>query len=55
MEEVQKEFPKKKLKNPIKFLISLNDEQKHAKAAILTGTITVLRGSAGSEIGRAHV
>ena len=48
MEEVQKEFPKKKLKNPIKFLISLNDEQKHAKAAILTGTITVLRGSAGS-------
>jgi phosphate starvation-inducible PhoH-like protein len=48
MDELQNEFPKKKPKNPIKFLVSLNEEQKQAKASILASTITVLRGSAGS-------
>ena len=41
--------PKKKnLKNDIKFQVSLNEEQKQAKATILQNKITVLRGSAGS-------
>jgi phosphate starvation-inducible protein PhoH and related proteins len=35
-------------KNPIKFSISLNEEQKLAKEIILTNKITVLRGGAGS-------
>ena len=48
MDELQNEFPKKKPKNPIKFLVSLNEEQKQAKASILASTITILRGSAGS-------
>ena len=39
---------KKKQKGPIKFQISLNQEQKEAKEAILNNTITVLRGQAGS-------
>lgn len=39
---------KKKLKNPIKFQVTLNEEQKLAKAAILRNKITVLRGGAGS-------
>ena len=39
---------KKVLKNPIKFQIQLNDEQKEAKEKILTNTITVLSGKAGS-------
>jgi len=38
----------KKIKNPIKFNISLNEEQKTAKQHILANTITVLRGQAGS-------
>lgn len=38
----------KKIKNPIKFNISLNEEQKSAKQHILTNIITVLRGQAGS-------
>lgn len=38
----------KKLKNPIKFEISLNEEQKEAKAFILANKITVLKGQAGS-------
>ena len=39
---------KKKLKNPIKFQVTLNEEQKIAKAEILRNKITVLRGGAGS-------
>jgi phosphate starvation-inducible PhoH-like protein len=43
------DIPKKKnLKNDIKFQVSLNEEQKQAKAIILQSKITVLRGSAGS-------
>lgn len=38
----------RKLKNPIKFQISLNEEQKHAKSVIINSKITVLRGQAGS-------
>ena len=39
---------KRKPKNPIKFLIPLNEEQKQAKSIILDNKITVLRGQAGS-------
>ena len=39
---------KRKPKGPIKFNISLNEEQKVAKAKILDNTITILRGKAGS-------
>lgn len=39
---------KRKPKGPIKFQITLTEEQKQAKAAILESTITVLKGSAGS-------
>jgi len=39
---------KRRPKNPIKFNISLNDEQKAAKEVILTNPVTVLRGMAGS-------
>ena len=40
--------PKRIPKNPIKFKLQLNDEQKEAKAIILENTITLLGGSAGS-------
>jgi len=40
----QKRIPK----NPIKFKLQLNDEQKEAKKEILESTITLLAGSAGS-------
>ena len=39
---------KRKPKNPIKFKITLNDEQKEAKAKILNNTLTLLAGKAGS-------
>jgi phosphate starvation-inducible PhoH-like protein len=39
---------KRKPKNPIHFQITLNEEQKTAKAKILDSTITVLTGGAGS-------
>jgi len=39
---------KKTLKNPIRFSINLNEEQKEAKSIILNNKITVLRGQAGS-------
>lgn len=39
---------KKVPKNPIKFSIQLNEEQKQAKEVILSNTITVLKGKAGS-------
>ena len=39
---------KRKPKSPIKFKITLNEEQKEAKAKILKSTITLLAGSAGS-------
>jgi len=39
---------KRRPKNPIKFNLQLNEEQKEAKATILTNPITVLKGMAGS-------
>jgi phosphate starvation-inducible PhoH-like protein len=39
---------KKSPKNPIKFAVQLNEEQKSAKAFILENKITVLKGQAGS-------
>ena len=42
---------KRKPKNPIKFNVQLNEEQKKAKAVILQSPITVLRGGAGSGAG----
>jgi phosphate starvation-inducible protein PhoH and related proteins len=39
---------KRKPKNPIKFKIELNQEQKEAKAKILQNTVTLLAGAAGS-------
>ena len=40
--------PKRIPKNPIKFKLQLNAEQKEAKKAILNNTVTLLGGSAGS-------
>jgi len=40
--------PKRKPKNPIKFQVTLNEEQKQAKSVILDSKITVLKGGAGS-------
>jgi phosphate starvation-inducible PhoH-like protein len=39
---------KRRPKNPIKFNISLNEEQKLAKEIILANPVTVLKGMAGS-------
>ena len=39
---------KRKIKNPITFKLKLNEEQKLAKDVILTNTITLLAGKAGS-------
>jgi phosphate starvation-inducible protein PhoH and related proteins len=39
---------KRKPKNPIKFKITLNEEQKDAKTIILANPVTVLKGAAGS-------
>jgi phosphate starvation-inducible PhoH-like protein len=39
---------KRKLKNPVKFKLQLNDEQKDAKEIVLQNTITLLAGKAGS-------
>jgi phosphate starvation-inducible PhoH-like protein len=39
---------KRKPKNPIKFQVSLNEEQKEAKSIILANKITVVKGQAGS-------
>jgi phosphate starvation-inducible PhoH-like protein len=39
---------KKVVKNPIKFKVQLNDEQKEAKQLILDNTVTMLAGQAGS-------
>jgi phosphate starvation-inducible PhoH-like protein len=39
---------KRKPKNPIKFLIQLNEEQKQAKSTVLNSKISVIRGQAGS-------
>jgi len=47
--EAQEAFKRKgKPKNPIKFRIQLNEEQKRAKESILHNTVTVLKGKAGS-------
>jgi len=48
-EEAQEVFKKKgRPKGPIKFKVSLNEEQKEAKAQILTHPVTLLKGIAGS-------
>lgn len=39
---------KRRPKGPIKFNVSLNEEQKEAKSLILTSPVTVLKGMAGS-------
>ena len=39
---------KRRPKNPIRFKVQLNDEQKEAKKLILENPVTVLRGMAGS-------
>ena len=39
---------KKIVKNPIKFKVQLNEEQKEAKQKILDSTVTLLAGQAGS-------
>lgn len=39
---------KRRPKNPIKFNVQLNEEQKQAKALILESPVTVIRGMAGS-------
>ena len=39
---------KRKPKNPIRFSVQLNDEQKQAKEVILNSKITVIKGQAGS-------
>ena len=39
---------KRKPKGPVKFHLTLNEEQKLAKADILTNTVTLLKGQAGS-------
>jgi len=39
---------KRKPKNPIKFLVQLNEEQKQAKQTILDNKVTVIKGQAGS-------
>ena len=39
---------KKRVKNPIRFKLSLNNEQRNAKEIILKNTITILAGKAGS-------
>lgn len=48
MDNTVNESEKRKPKGPIKFQISLNDEQKQAKELILDNPVTVLRGQAGS-------
>ena len=39
---------KRKPKNPIKFNIQLNEEQKNTKSEILANTVTLIKGQAGS-------
>jgi len=39
---------KRRPKNPIKFNVQLNEEQKHAKQVIIESPITAIRGMAGS-------
>jgi phosphate starvation-inducible PhoH-like protein len=46
--EEKKWAEKRKPKGPIKFKITLNEEQKEAKSIILQNPVNVLRGSAGS-------
>jgi phosphate starvation-inducible PhoH-like protein len=46
---------KKSPKNPIRFLVALNEEQKEAKQIILDNKITVLKGQAGKSLVAAQV
>jgi len=46
--KIQSIAKRKKPKNPIKFKLTLNEEQKDAKSEILNNTISVLAGKAGS-------
>jgi phosphate starvation-inducible PhoH-like protein len=41
-------YEKRKPKNPIKFKIELNEEQKAAKALVYENTVVLLKGAAGS-------
>ena len=41
---------KRKPKGPIKFNITLNEEQKQAKQQILHNTVTLLKGAAGQAV-----
>ena len=41
-------YEKRKPKNPIKFKVDLNEEQKAAKALIYENTVVLLKGAAGS-------
>ncbi len=45
-EQIQEEKANKKA--PIKFQLQLNEEQKQAKEIILSNTVTILSGAAGS-------
>ena len=40
--------PKRRLKNPIKFQLQLNEEQKQAKSLIVENPVVILKGMAGS-------
>lgn len=44
----EEQSQKRKPKNPIRFLIQLNEEQKAAKQLILENKVSVLKGQAGS-------
>ena len=44
----KKNSERRKPKNEITFSLSLNDEQKAAKALVLENTVTLLKGQAGS-------
>jgi phosphate starvation-inducible PhoH-like protein len=46
--EKTRNIDKRKPKNPIKFNIQLNEEQKNAKSVVLNNTVTLLKGQAGS-------
>lgn len=48
MDNEQHFVSKRKPKGPIKFAISLNEEQREAKRLIVENTVTVLKGAAGS-------
>ena len=48
MKSTRNNTQKRTPKNPIKFQLTLNDEQKEAKRLIIENAITVIKGKAGS-------